>query len=38
MVVGSRFIVQATGHDVADLAAVRQLVDAVDTTKLASLK
>lgn len=38
MVVGSRFIVQATGNDVADLAPVRQLVEAVDATKLGALK
>ena len=37
-VVGNRFIVQATGHDVADLAAVRQVLDAVDLNKLAALK
>ena len=37
-VVASRFIVQATGHDVDDLAAVRQVVDAVDLAKLATLK
>jgi hypothetical protein len=37
-VVGNRFIVQATGRDIDDLAAVRQVVDAVDLTKLATLK
>ncbi len=37
-VVNNRFVVQATGHDVDDLAAVRQIVDAVDLSKLASLK
>lgn len=37
-VVGNRFIVQGTGHGVDDLAAVRQIVEAVDLSKLASLK
>jgi hypothetical protein len=37
-VVNNRFIVQATGHDVDDLAAVRQIVDAVDLAKLSALK
>lgn len=38
VVVNSRFVVQATGHDVDDLAAVRQIVEAVDLPKLATLK
>jgi len=37
-VVANRFVVQATGHDVDDLAVVRQIVDAVDLAKLASIK
>lgn len=37
-VVNNRFVVQATGHDVEDLAAVRQIVDAIDLSKLAALK
>lgn len=37
-VVGNRFIVQGTGHGVEDLAAVRRIVEAVDLSKLASLK
>jgi hypothetical protein len=37
-VVNNRFIVQATGHDVDDLAAVRQVVDAIDLAKLSALK
>lgn len=37
-VVGNRFIVQATGHDVADLAAVHEVVNAVDLSKIAALK
>lgn len=37
-VVASRFIVKATGHDVADLAAVRKAVESVDFSKLANLK
>lgn len=37
-VVANRFIVQATGHDVADLAVMRQVVESVDLTKLGSLK
>ncbi len=37
-VVNNRFIVQATGHDVEDLAAVRQVVDAIDLAKLSALK
>lgn len=37
-VVNNRFMVQATGHGVDDLAAVRQVVDAVNLSKLASLK
>jgi hypothetical protein len=38
VVVANRFVVQATGHDVDDIAAVRQIIDAVDLSKLASLK
>lgn len=37
-VVNNRFIVQATGHDVADLAEVRSVVDKVNFSKLAALK
>jgi X-X-X-Leu-X-X-Gly heptad repeat protein len=37
-VIANRFIVKATGRDVADLAPVRQVVDAVSLSKLASLK
>jgi hypothetical protein len=37
-VVNNRFVVQATGHDVEDLAAVRAIVDAVDLAKLGTLK
>ena len=37
-VVNNRFIVQATGHDVDDLAAVRQVVDAIDLAKLSGVK
>lgn len=37
-VVANRYIVQATGHDVTDLAPVRAVVEAVNLSKLASLK
>lgn len=37
-VVNNRFIVQATGHDVADLSAVRKVAESVNLSKLASLK
>lgn len=37
-VVNNRFVIQATGHDVDDLSAVRQIVDAVDLSRLAALK
>lgn len=37
-VVANRFIVKATGRDVADLAPVKQIVDAVSLSKLAGLK
>lgn len=37
-VVSNRFIVKATGHDVADLAVVRKTVESVDFSKLSSLK
>jgi uncharacterized phage infection (PIP) family protein YhgE len=37
-VVANRFIVQATGHDVAGIEAVRKVVESVDLTKLGSLK
>jgi X-X-X-Leu-X-X-Gly heptad repeat protein len=37
-VVGNRFIVKATGHDVDSLDPVRQLVEAVDMGKLAAIK
>jgi hypothetical protein len=37
-VVNNRFVVQATGHDVGDLAAVREIVDSVDLAKLGTLK
>jgi hypothetical protein len=37
-VVGNRFIVKATGRDVADLAAVRQVVELVGFNRLAALK
>lgn len=37
-VVANRFIVKADGRDVQDLAPVRQLVEAVDLSKLAGLK
>jgi hypothetical protein len=37
-VVGQRYIVRASGDDVADLAPIRQLVEAVDLGKLAQLK
>jgi hypothetical protein len=37
-IVGGRFIVRATGHDVEDLSTLRQIVDAVDFAKLAGLK
>lgn len=36
--VGNRFVVQATGHDVDNLTDVRQLVEAIDLAKLAALK
>lgn len=36
--VNNRFIVQATGHDVADLADVRKVVEAVNFSRLAALK
>jgi hypothetical protein len=35
-IVAGRFIVQASGHDIADLTLVREVVDAVDLTRLAS--
>ena len=38
VVVANRFIVQGTGRDVADLAAVRQVVESVDLGRLAALK
>jgi hypothetical protein len=38
VVVANRFIVQATGHDVQDLAAVRRVVESVGLAKLATLK
>ena len=38
VVVNNRFVVQATGQDVGDLAAVRQIVDAVDLAKLGTLE
>jgi hypothetical protein len=37
-VVANRFIVKATGHDVASLDPVKAVVEAVDLSKLASLK
>lgn len=37
-VVANRFIVKATGRDVADLGAVKQIIGAVSLSKLASLK
>lgn len=37
-VVANRYIVQATGHDVANLDAVRKVVESVDLSKLGSLK
>lgn len=37
-VVANRFIVRAEGHGVADLAPIRQVVEAVDLAKLATLK
>lgn len=37
VVVGNRFIVQATGHDVNDLSEVRALVEAVDLVRIAGL-
>lgn len=38
VVVGNRFIVQATGHDVEELASVRGVIDAVDLARLSALK
>jgi len=38
VVVGNRFIVQATGRNVDDIGPVRSLVKSVDLAKLASLK
>jgi len=38
IVVGNRFLVQANGRDVENLDQVRQLVQAIDLAKLASLK
>jgi hypothetical protein len=38
VVVANRFVVQATGRDVDDLGVVRQIVDAVDLSKLETLK
>jgi hypothetical protein len=38
VVVGNRFIVQATGRNVDDIASVRSLVKSVDLGKLATLK
>jgi hypothetical protein len=38
VVIGKRFIVQATGRNVDDLAPVRSLVKALDFGRLASLK
>jgi hypothetical protein len=38
VVVGNRFIVQGTGHNVENVDAVRALVQSVDLGKLASLK
>jgi hypothetical protein len=38
VVVGNRFIVQATGRNVDDIGPVRSLVKSVDLTRLASLK
>lgn len=37
-VVANRFIVKADGRDVSDLAPVRQLIEAVDVSKLAGMK
>jgi hypothetical protein len=37
-IVGSRYIVRASGDDVSDLAFVRRVVEEVDLTKLAALK
>jgi hypothetical protein len=36
--VGKRYIVRATGHDVENIEAVRQVVETVDFGKLAALK
>jgi X-X-X-Leu-X-X-Gly heptad repeat protein len=36
--VGNRYMVHGTGEDVKDLAPVRQIVEAVDLSKLAALK
>ena len=38
VVIGNRFIVQGTGHNVENVDAVRALVQSVDLGKLASLK
>lgn len=38
VVVGKRFIVQATGYDVEELAAVHQILGAIDMSKLSSLE
>ncbi len=37
-VVANRFIVEATGHDVPDLAVVRMIIESVSLSRLASLK
>ena len=38
VVVKNRFVVQATGHDIGDLAAVREVIDAVDLGRLSTLE
>jgi hypothetical protein len=38
VVVGNRFIVQATGNDVESIEAVRAMVQAVDLGRLATMK
>lgn len=37
-IVGNRFMVQATGHDVDSIQVVRQALESVDLTKLAQMK